>query len=793
MPPSGSAAPLLYVLGEAPGENEDVQGEQFVGDSGKRLRALLPPELLSQIRWNNVVRTRPPKNRTPLPQEVEHYRSALVADIEKTRPKAVLAVGALPLSWALPGAGTITLLRGRKFPIKVGRHICWCFPVHHPAWVLRVENRKEADIPGAEWRKVWESDVRAACAAVLGNLRTPPYLDNEDLAQGLVLATDWPADKISRWLERLHGRNCALDIETTCLRPYEKGARIVTIAVSDAQQAFAFPFSEEVAPAFLAWLKSPGKRIAFGGAFELEWFAVKFGAKLLREVPPFEDAQAQAYVLDERGTDDGSGRKRGGCHNLDFLCRLHFGLALKSKSDIDRKNIGRASLEPLLRYNALDAKFTYMLWAQQRLLVQEAGLEPIYKEHLRRIPTAVLAQTRGLLVDSDRVQQFKVELQDSASKVLAEISALPEVDAFRKRRGKYNPNSPIDVLAVLKDLGHADALKTSDSSWSTDDELLCKLDEPIAQLTLKLRKILKLSGTYVERMEAANPRSYVFPDGRIHPRFNTLRTVTGRFSSADPNAQNFPKRKHAEIRSQLVADRGCVLVALDYGQLEARVIASLSGQFEVAMTDIHMDWAERIASLHPPVFKKRGSNMKAFRSDIKNQLVFPLFYGTTAGHIGAMLELPRRISEKVYEEFWSAFPKVRKWQHGLLRSYQELGYVEGPTGRRRRAPMSNNEIINTPVQGSASDIVVDAMNRLSERAFTEDCPRLQPVLNIHDDLTLCVPKKHQDGYVDVLVSEALTTAYDWVRVPLQVEVSVGPNWHELKEIGKFNSDDPAAV
>lgn len=1062
MEPTGAERPLLYVLGEAPGENEDQVGRQFIGDSGKRLRALIPKALLERTRWNNVVRTRPPENRTPTQSEVEYYRKSVADDIAQTRPRVVLAVGALAASWGLGSIGSITLLRGRSFPMAFKPAEVWFSPVHHPAWILRVENQKKvADVPGEEWRRVWERDIARAVELAQDSSQRSPHVHSSvepHLLGGIRWYQNVQQDRaqIEKALRAFSGVPCAFDFETIKLRPYESGATIRTVAIANGMETVAFPWDITLRPAFEAWLTSPGAKVAHNLAFEQEWIAAVLGSKVLRRMDG-EDTQAQAYVLDER---------KGG-HNLDFLCRLHFGLELKELSLVNRQNVAGTTLLTLLRYNALDAKFTYKLWREQALLIRDAGLQSIYKdEHCRRIPTAVLAQQRGLATDPECTRRFSETLDKEAHRRVQAAVGLPDVAPYRKRHGKFNPSSPRDVLRLLQDLGFGDKLKVREDKYSTDDDVLSKINHPVAKAVLALRKVQKLKGTYVDRLDPKAPNSYVFPDGRLHPQFHTLTTDTGRFScvapwtrvvtwrgdvpisevvvgdfvrthrdrfrkverviykgidqmvdvclsngsvlsctvahrllladgswktvaeiiserrkkvdkrsfkhrcssrtvpihrdsydlrdccqtwnnksqrhacssfqlgrcntqsaqgaavlcvedrqvesneretrclapqldrgmrsrvsddtdrrtaqicssccdgsrawtdqtskgacgashrrgsvkqpprqpgdlyqgwaqidsllasrngstaieaiiprgcvpvydltvaedhsyescgvfhhnSSDPNGQNFPKRKHAEIRSQVIADPGCVLMSCDYGQLEARVIASLSGEFKIVREDIHLAWAERIAKLHPPAYTSRGSDIKVLRNDIKSMLVFPLFYGTTAAHVGAMLDLPRGMADDVYDEFWEGFPKVRAWQEKLIESYHETGYVESPTGRRRRAPLNRNQIINTPVQGGASDIVVGAMNRLSERAFTEGPSRLQPVLNIHDDLTLCVPKKHLDTYVDVVSEEMLRVEYSWVRVPMQVEIGAGPNWYEQKHIGKFSNEEAA--
>ena len=143
MPASGAKHPLVYCLGEAPGAEEDQKGIQFVGGSGQVLHNelnKLPKLFRESIRYNNVVRTRPHKNETPNQHIIECCRPSVVKDIEETKPKAILGFGNIPLQW-VTGVTGIRAWRGRRTPVKVGSHICWYYPIIHPASILRESNQ----------------------------------------------------------------------------------------------------------------------------------------------------------------------------------------------------------------------------------------------------------------------------------------------------------------------------------------------------------------------------------------------------------------------------------------------------------------------------------------------------------------------------------------------------------------------------------------------------------------------------------------------------------------------------
>jgi len=145
MPPTGADRPLLYVLGEAPGREEDAVGRQFVGEAGKTLRRCLPKTGIP-IRWNNVVRTRPPNNRTPEWIEIECCRPSVAADIARSKPAGILAVGGVATNWLI-GQSTINRCRGRRYAVKINGHVCWAFPVFHASYINRLLDRESGGDP----------------------------------------------------------------------------------------------------------------------------------------------------------------------------------------------------------------------------------------------------------------------------------------------------------------------------------------------------------------------------------------------------------------------------------------------------------------------------------------------------------------------------------------------------------------------------------------------------------------------------------------------------------------------
>ena len=184
---------------------------------------------------------------------------------------------------------------------------------------------------------------------------------------------------------------------------------------------------------------------------------------------------------------------------------------------------------------------------------------------------------------------------------------------------------------------------------------------------------------------------------------------------------------------------------------------------------------------------------KKLRNIIKNAWTFPLFFGSSYKSCARNLHLDEDITKRASFDFWREFVGVKKWQDKLFDFYTKNGYVQNLNGgRKRREPMTWNELINDPIQGSASDIVVDSWNRLSEQYDMSQFsrPELQASMNIHDDLTFEVPKEVLDETIKTIVHAMLDVSFEWTKVvPLEVEVSVGETWGNLKDYGTYNNAD----
>lgn len=822
MPASGSEHPLAYILGEGPGRDEDDQGKQFVGESGQLLRARIPKEFKNSVRFNNVVRTRPYKNATPEAVEIECCRPSIVKDIERTKPRAIFGFGNVPLEWVMGGATLqgVTMWRGRRMPVKVGNHTCWYYPMLHPSFLLRQRGKNRDAEPtaiGSEDERMFVFDLKRAFAE-LDDLPVPKVHTAKDVWSGLECITAAGREgiiQIEEWLDwAFEQPQLGLDYETNALRPYGAKAKILTAALATSTKGFAFPLRHrdaewnveertKVEHLWVDFLRTyKGVKFVHNLSFELEWTGVKFDPELIR-IGKWEDTSVQASILDER-----KGSHKPGCFSLEFLVQQYFGFNLKKLSNLDRKNLDNVPVELVLRYNGGDSKYHCALGLEQRQRLVDDDLHEVYVQALRRVPTVVLTQMKGVPVNQTEVRKLQGKYDERIAKTLKEIAALPVIKEFeRLRHEKFKPFSTHHVLFAFKDILKCEECRIYDKKkkadrYSTDESVLEKIDHPLSVKILFLRKANKRRSTYIDPLDADPEPDYagetvIYPDGLLHSTFNTIFAETGRLSSEGPNLQNFPKRdgEAKEVRKQVKAPPGCSVVTFDYGQIEARVIAMFTKDpvFVKALWenyDVHTEWAERLAHAYPKRVggKKNFTDkkvMKDFRTDIKNQWTFPLFFGATLQSAAGYLDIPEDILEPEYNRFWKIFATTKDWQEDELTFYRRYGYVECLTGRRRRGPLSVNKVYNSPVQGTAAEIVMDGMARLSE---TGD-PDLQPEINIHDDLTYCrVPNKHIDDIAEQVITEMLNVPFNFINVPITVEMAVGPDWLNMEEVGTFSSD-----
>ena len=347
----------------------------------------------------------------------------------------------------------------------------------------------------------------------------------------------------------------------------------------------------------------------------------------------------------------------------------------------------------------------------------------------------------------------------------------------------FNPDSPKQLGELLFGrLGLAGGKKTASGQWATDEKTISKLagEHPIIPLILEYRACTKLKSTYVDKLPAL-----IDENGRVHTTYAQAFTETGRLSSSDPNLQNIPIRteRGKMIRRAFVArDEGHVIISADYSQIELRLMAAMSGDGAMLEAfrrgeDIHRDTASRVYDVMPAfVTPEQRSKCKMVN--------FGIIYGISAFGLSQRLKVARKEAAELIETYFRLYPKVKDYMALAIEKAREKGYAETVLGRRRTLrdidsrnatarQAAERDAINTPIQGSAADLIKIAMVRI-DRALKAEGLRAKMVLQIHDELVFDCPKGEAERLKEIVRRE-MTGAYDF-GVPLEVGIGEGANW-----------------
>ena len=376
------------------------------------------------------------------------------------------------------------------------------------------------------------------------------------------------------------------------------------------------------------------------------------------------------------------------------------------------------------------------------------------------------------------------ELKSYGEKLKVRIQEL-EKTIWQEAGEEFNINSPKQLGVILFEKMGLPGGKKTKTGYSTAADILDKLapDHAIVKDILEYRQLTKLKSTYADGLG-----NVIGEDGRIHSTFNQTITATGRISSTDPNLQNIPVRMELGrlIRKVFVPEEGFVFLDADYSQIELRVLAHMSGDEKLIQAyreaeDIHRLTASQV--FHVPldeVTPLQRRNAKAVN--------FGIVYGISSFGLSQDLSITRKEAAAYIEKYFETYPKIKGFLDGLVKDGKEHGYVTTMFGRRRPVPelKSSNFMqrsfgervaMNSPIQGTAADIIKIAMNHVYERMKKEGlCSRL--VLQVHDEL-LIETKKEEIEIVSRILEEEMKGAAD-LAVELDVDMHQGDSWYEAK-------------
>lgn len=572
------------------------------------------------------------------------------------------------------------------------------------------------------------------------------------------------------------------DVETTSLNPRE--AKLVGVAICyDPEFACYIPIGHRAPDAkqltlsrvlegLKPYLEAPkygkiGQNLKYDFSVMLEHG--------IRPCGILGDTMIAAYVLEQQGR-----------HNLQTLAAQYLSYRVMTYEEVcGEKGRGKTQLcfdevpiETATRYSAEDAWVAVRLWQTLKPRLEKEGLKPIYEDvDLPLVPILAKMESQGVCIDEAWLADLSSEFDKDLKKI--------EEGIQKYTKEPVNLNSPKQLATLLFEELKLPVQAKTKTGYSTDAtvlEALAPLHE-VPRLLLEYREISKLKGTYVDPL----PEMRDAKTGKIHASFNQAVAATGRLSGSDPNLQNIPIRteRGQKIRRAFIPSKGNLLLSADYSQIELRILAHMSGDPDLTGSfqreeDVHRRTASEIFEIAPEKVDDR-------QRGIAKAVNFGLMYGKSAFGLAQELRISRAEASDVIKRYFERYSGVKRFLDGLIIGAKERGYVETLLGRKRHLPdiRSKNHAVrqnaermamNTPIQGTAADLIKIAMIRIDEELEKRKL-KSKLIIQVHDEVVLDCPKDEAKE-VEALVVSLMENAMK-LDVPLKVNSALGENWMDL--------------
>lgn len=490
----------------------------------------------------------------------------------------------------------------------------------------------------------------------------------------------------------------------------------------------------------------------------------------LNDSSKINDVSVEAYLLNPLKDN----------YQYDDIARDYLMMTVPSRSELlGKEKIEKAiecEREKFVKMLGYCSYISYKASEELERQLEATGMKKIYDDiELPLVFALDRMEKVGVRVEKDALKQYGDELEIKIDELEKKI--------YGSVGEEFNINSPKQLGEILfVKMGLKGGKKTK-TGYSTAANVLEKLaDEyPVVSDILRYRQLTKLNSTYAQGLSA-----YINDDGRIHGTFNQTITATGRISSTEPNLQNIPIRMEIgkAIRKVFVPEEGCVFLDADYSQIELRILAHMSEDGNLIEAykeakDIHQATASKV--FHVPldeVTKEQRSNAKAVN--------FGIIYGISSFGLSQDLSIGRKEAEGYIKDYFATYPKIKACLDRFVSDAKEKGYSVTVFGRRRPIPelKSSNFMqrsfgeriaMNSPIQGTAADIIKIAMVNV-DRRLREENLKSRIVLQVHDELLLEVPEDEVSKATEILECEMANAAH--LSVPMDVSVEKGKNWLE---------------
>ena len=617
--------------------------------------------------------------------------------------------------------------------------------------------------------------------AITDSAELSSYIDKILESENPVFAFDTETDSLDTSSANLLGFSISYEKRSGVYVPVSNGAgdlfsEPVGIAKKDALEQIKRLFYEPKCTIVLHNAKFDLKVLEAQGFLKIEdWVGSPDCKENGRAVAKIADTMIAAWLLES----DRSGKS---AYSLEYLSETHLHLKGTEFEEIvpKGKTFADVPLETAAKYSSEDSDFTLQLWNIFEARLKDENMhELFFGMEMKVLPILALMEMNGIHIDSNYLADYAVELKKQIENLEKEIHGLAGHE--------FNIASPKQLGTVLFEEKKLPTGKKTRTGYSTDTSVLEELSEldPLPAKVLEYRAKAKLLSTYIETLP-----TQADSDGRVHTSFMQTGTATGRLSSKDPNLQNIPVRSEEgrRIRTAFTAEQGKVLISADYAQIELVVLAHLSGDKNLCTAfenevDVHKSTASLIY----------GVSMNDVTPEMRRSaktLNFGLMYGMGAFSLAKDLEISRGQAKDFIDNYFAVYSGVKAFFDENVRHAEENGFIKTICGRKRKilAINSRNKMEkegairvakNSPIQGSAADIVKKAMIDVCE-ALKATGSKAKLLLQVHDELIFeCDDDEKSISDAIALIRDKMEHAVK-LNVPLRVSIECDKNW------GKFH-------
>ncbi len=793
----------ILVIGLCQGKSEDVQGIPLVGASGvfaKEKFNIVGIDLDKDCTRTNLVACYPGKDnkgkdKPPTDHQIKCCESNLIRDIEETKPKLIICLGTEASQAILRTDGVgginVTRIHGKVFPYH--RLNCWVGSLYHPSYFLHRKSDNIKNKGGGSTSNedrlddglIFAYDLAAIVPFVDIPLPQPLSRDGNkfvtDIDEAVLILKNFSnTDKI-----------VAFDYETTCLSPFEEGARIICVSITDSSKyGYCIPitlkdkffdrsiftgFSQHrIIEALKGFITSSTPKTVQNFYTEELWSRRILGVSINNFV---HDTMVSYHVINGRT----------GINGLDFQVfelRGH-----EYKGSVNPESIENSSIDDLSNYSSWDSRYGIMACNSQLFqLKSDSKLFEFNDLFTRSLLTFANLRDRGIKIDRKALDELKSKFSKKLNECEESLRSSKEVKDYEQEfHTVFNPNAPPQCEKLLYGKMKVQVkVPTPTGKGSTNDETLKMIykstnDSRVKNFLDHLFKYRKYADVI---KKIAEYEKLIYSDGRIHSSFNLHTAISFRSSAQGPNSQNMYEHdaELREFRRCIIPEDGQVLLEGDYKGIEVAQIAMTSGDPELirqvtSNIDFHKKYAGRII----------GKSIEEVTDDEKyggkNGFVFPTFYGSLPPAIAKYFDMKYSIDhlQKIQNEFWTEFAGVKQWQKDTIKFYEEHGYIEGLSGFKVPGPLTIYQIYNMPIQGTAFHLFLDALNRIDKYLIDHNF-KSKIINEIHDSLVISADPDEVEDVMKICTEIMTSKRFSWQTVPLRVSWEMGENWFEMSKI-----------